>query len=173
MFGLPSIPSDKYVWDGKSSFKDGIAIVQLMYQGYAYAACTFDAEKDDKPRVVKTFAQEPFVDVERIIVVPAFMDVNVEDMDLDEDSKRAAELLTQEADELTSDEQREDEKAANEINALPEWVFEEIHNKEEAQAWLQQYNSRNRIRGRVPENEETIKLRLLTIYTELKEKAEK
>ena len=47
----------------------------------------------------------------------------------------------------------------------PEWIFDEIHNMSEAQAWLKQYNQRNGIKkGKVPTNEETIKMRLYNIY---------
>ena len=51
-----------------------------------------------------------------------------------------------------------------------EWVFDEIHNKEEAMAWIKSYNQRNKIRGHIPENEETIKMRLLAIRSDLNKK---
>lgn len=165
---LPSIPSDKYKWDGKTSFKFGIAITTLAMERKAYAVCTFDSEKDDAPRVTKTFAQEPFYEIGDIYVVPSFMDMDVDNMDLDEESKRAAERLAQEAKELS--ETKEDEELMQEIHGLPEWVFPNIHNVEEARAFIQSWNASNKIKGKIPKNEETLKLRLLTIYQEQNKK---
>ena len=57
------------------------------------------------------------------------------------------------------------QQAIEKANKLPEWIFDEIHNMSEAQAWLKQYNQRNGIKkGKVPTNEETIKMRLYNIY---------
>lgn len=168
-FKLPQIPTDKHLWDGESSFKDGIAIVKLALGEFAYAACTFDNEKDESPRIVKTFAMEAFYGIEKVYVVPAFMDTNVDEMDLDEESKKAAELLAQEVNEMTQVDDDE-QKDIDEMQELPEWIFPEITNKEQAIAWLRQYNTSHKIKGRVPENEETLKLRLLNIHSQLKEK---
>lgn len=158
---LPSIP--KKEWDGKSSFKVGVAVTKL-YSGEAYAACTFDADVDEKPRVTKVFAQEIFYDIGKIFVVPSYMDVDVDNADLDDESKKAAERLKQEGDELTGT----NDIDIKEMQKLPEWVFDHIHNMEEARAFLISYNQKHKIRGKVPANEETIKLRLLTIYNEMK-----
>ncbi len=98
------------------------------------------------------------------------MDTDVASMDLDEASKEAAERLAQEAKELVAEESGEDNETEREMNALPEWVFDNIHNIEEAQAFVQSWNAKNKIKGRVPQNEETLKLRLLTIYNTMKEK---
>jgi hypothetical protein len=92
------------------------------------------------------------------------MDMDVDNMDLDEESKRAAERLAQEAKELS--ETKEDEELMQEIHDLPEWVFPNIHNVEEARAFIQSWNASNKIKGKIPKNEETMKLRLLTIYQE-------
>ncbi len=159
---LPSIPIKE--WDGKSSFKNGVAVTTINGGGNAYAVCTFDADKDKKVRIVKTFAQEPFYGVTSIFVVPSYMDLNVEEADLDESSKEAAKRLAEEAAELTQNKKEEQ----SELSSLPEWVFPEIHNKEEAIAWMRQYNSANKIKGRVPENEDTLKMRLINIYSQLK-----
>lgn len=166
--GIPSIP--KREWNKKSSFKDGVAIVNLSTEGFqAYAACTFDAEVDKEPRIKKVFSTEQFTSIERIFVVPSYMDLNTEDADLDDASKEAAQRLAEEAKELT-EEQSESDAMVEEMQQLPEWVFPEINDKEQAIAWLRQYNQANKIKGKVPTNEETIKMRLLNIYYSQKKK---
>lgn len=161
VLGLPSIPKKK--WDGNSSFNNGVAVVTLAQERKAYAMCSFDNEVDAEPRITRVFMQEPFYGVEDIFVVPAYMETDVENADLDEESKKAAERLAQEAEEMIQEEQKME---------LPEnpFFFDEIHNIEEARAWLAAYNSRNHIKGKLPKNEETIKLRLLAIWTELQNK---
>jgi hypothetical protein len=48
---------------------------------------------------------------------------------------------------------------------LPEWIFPEIQNIEQAMAYLREYNRMNGIRkGKIPTSEETIKMRLYNIY---------
>jgi len=159
---LPSIP--KKEWDGNESFKNGVAIVKLSIGGLAYSVCTFDKDKDKEPRIKKSFAQSPFVSIEKVLVVPAYMNTeDIQQADLDEQSKKAAEILANEAKELT-----ETTEETNEYESLPEWIFPEITNQEQAEAWLRAYNSRNAIRGKIPTNAETIKLRLLNIYSESK-----
>ena len=166
---LPSIP--KKEWDGKKSFKHGVAVTRLCLGGLAYAACSYDEERDKEPRIVKTFAEEPFFGVQSIFVVPDYMDTDVTNMDLDEDSKEAALRMVQEGDEIIQEDTSDDDMS--EMERLPEWVFPEITNKEEAKAWLQQYNSSNRIKGRIPNNDETLKLRLMNIYYANKDKQKK
>lgn len=161
---IPSIPLKQ--WDGKSSFKDGVAVLSLMDEREAYAVATFDAESETKPRIKKVFSQVPFNSVGDIFVVPSYMDVdNIDDMDLDNESKEAARRLAEEAEELEND-------GVEEHTEMPdsEWCFDEIHNLDEAIAWIKSYNGRNRIKGRIPKDEETVKLRLLTIWKELNSK---
>lgn len=161
---IPSIPLKQ--WDGKSSFKDGVAVLSLMDEREAYAVATFDAESETEPRIKKVFSQVPFNSVGDIFVVPSYMDVdNIENMDLDNESKEAAQRLAEEAEELENE-------GVEEHTEMPEseWCFDEIHNLDEAIAWVKNYNSRNRIKGRIPKDEETVKLRLLTIWKELNSK---
>ena len=161
---IPSVPKKEF--DGKTSFKDGVAVIKLSTGDLAYATCTFNAETDKEPRIKKVFTQVMFTCVERVFVVPTYMNTgDIESADLDEQSKEAAQRLADEANELTNiGEKDEIELPKN------EWVFDEIHNKEEAIAWIKSYNQTNKIRGRVPEDEETLKLRLLAIQSELKNK---
>ena len=57
------------------------------------------------------------------------------------------------------------DEAIENANKLPEWIFPEIQNIEQAQAYLREYNRMNGIKkGKVPTNEETIKMRLYNIY---------
>lgn len=162
---IPSIPLKK--WDGKTTFKNGVAVTKLASGTLAYAVCSF-SNGDKAPNVTKVFSQEPFNGIEEIYIVPSFMDTDVDKMDLDDDSKKAAEILVNEAQDLS--EQKDDD--INMMKALPEWIFDEITNKDEAQAWLRQYNATNKIKGRIPENEETLKMRLLNIHSKLKRKTQ-
>lgn len=166
---LPSIPLKK--WNGKDSFKEGVAVTELQSGSSAYAVATFDSETDEKPRIKKVFTLEPFFSIKDIFVVPAYMDSvdDVDDMDLDKESKEAALRLAEEAQELEEDGVESDKM--KEMKELPEWVFDNVHNAEEAAAFIKSYNKQNNIRGgRLPQNEEGLKLRLLTIYEELKKK---
>ena len=90
-YNLPSLPIKE--WDSKSSFKDGVAIVNLIDDTQAYAACTFDKDTDKAPRITKTFSCTPFKSIEKVFVVPAYMDNDVSDADLDKESKKRAEEL--------------------------------------------------------------------------------
>ena len=158
---LPSLP--KRVWDGLCSFQDGVAVVNLSLGRQAYAVCTFNKDEDREPRIKKVFGIEPFTSIEKVFVVPSYMDNDTSDADLDAESKKRAEQLAAEAEELEN--QGTVEEAIEDANKLPEWIFDEIHNKDEAMAWLKQYNIHNKIKkGKVPTNEETIKLRLYNIY---------
>lgn len=163
--GLPSLP--KKEWDGKTNFDKGVAIIEFRDGRLAYAACEMNADKGhNKPKVTKVFSLEPFISIKKAFVVPSYMNTidEVAKMDLDEESKKKAEQLLQEAEELENDGIGE----GSTVDNLPEWVFEEITNREEAEAWLRRYNARHRIKGKVPRNEETLKLRLLSIYSEKK-----
>lgn len=159
---LPSLPAKE--WDGKSPFNKGVAVVNMAYGEKAYAVASYDQQVDKEPRITKVFANGVFFDIVKVLIVPDYMETDVTDADLDEESKRKAEELAHEAEEIEN-ENVVDTK--NEDN-LPEWIFDEIHSKEEAEAWLKAYNARNKIRGKIPTNEETIKLRLLAIHAELK-----
>jgi hypothetical protein len=158
---LPSLP--KKEWNQQDSFKDGVAVVSLSLGRLAYAVCTFDKETDKEPRIKKVFGIEPFTSIEKVFVVPSYMDNDTSDADLDAESKKRAEQLAAEAKELEN--QGTVDEAIEDANKLPEWIFPEIHNIEEAQAYLREYNRINRIKkGKIPTNEETIKMRLYNIY---------
>ena len=158
---IPSLP--KKEWNQQDSFQDGVAVVCLSLGRQAYAVCTFNKDEDREPRIKKVFGIEPFTSIEKIFVVPSYMDNDTSDADLDAESKKRAEQLAAEAQELENE--GTVDEAVQEADKLPEWIFDEIHNMSEAQAWLKQYNIRNKIKkGKVPTNEETIKMRLYNIY---------
>lgn len=160
---IPSIP--KREWDGKSSFQTGVAIVGLRTNRDAYAIATFDNENDKKPRITKVFSDEPFGTIRQLYVVPEYMEVeNIETLDLDEASKANAASLAREAQTIEIEGTEEE----NEYKNLPEWVFDSITNKEEAIAWLTAYRKQNKIRGKMPKNDDTIKSCLLAAYADLK-----
>ena len=165
--GLPSIP--KKEWDGESSFDKGVAVLKMRDEREAYGVCSFDSNTDKSPRIVKVFGIEPFAEIAKVLVVPSYMtsEEEVKDMDLDEQSKKKVEQILSEANELENEGVKSDVPA---MEDLPEYIFPEIHNKQEAEAWLRRYNSINKIKGKLPQSEETIKLRLYSIYNELQNK---
>lgn len=164
---LPKIPAKK--WDGKSGFKKGVAVLFLRDGREVYGVCSFSPEDGDtKPSVVKVFGIEPFASIGDIFVVPAYMSTEeeIKDMDLDEQSKKKVEQVLKEAREI----ENEGTKEENPMENLPEWIFPEINSKQEAEAWLRNFQSRNKQKGRIPTTEENIKLRLFSIYSELNKK---
>lgn len=171
--GIPSIPKKK--WDRESSFKRGVGIVDLIGGHQAYVVVTFDAEKDPDGycRIVKVFSLEQFAlggfGLSEVFVVPDYMDTDVENMDLDEKSKEAAKTLVNEALDLENS-----DTAASKVT-LPEneYYFDNIHDDEEAQAFIKSYNTSNRIRGKVPTTHEAIVMRLSVIYSEINNKSNK
>lgn len=165
---LPSIP--KKEWDGTSSFSKGVALLELKGDREAYAIASFESVKDKTPNVVKVFGIEQFVRVKKIFVVPSYMSTEeeIKDMDLDEQSKKKVKQVLDEVNEIENDGVKPDTPT---MDDLPEWIFSEIHSKQEAEAWLRNWNYRNKIkRGKIPTTEENIKLRLFSIYSELQKK---
>jgi hypothetical protein len=158
---LPSIPRKE--WNQIDSFQSGVAVVNMSLGRQAYAVCTFNKDEDKEPRIKKVFGIEPFTGIEKVFVVPSYMDNDTTEVDLDAESKKRAEQLAAEAQELENN--GVVDEAVKEADKLPEWIFDEIHNRDEAIAWLKQYNRQNGIKkGKVPTNEETIKMRLYNIY---------
>ena len=163
---IPSIP--KKEWDGKKSFKRGVAILDMADERRSYAVATFNSEKDITPRIVKVFTLEQFKGISKIFVIPDYMDDDVDNMDLDDASKRAAKSLLEEAKELENE-------GVDTNQELPEneYFFDHIHNDDEAMAFIKDYNKRNRIKGRVPTNHDKIVMRLSVIYSETNSKKSK
>lgn len=166
---LPAIPRKAWDSEKRPSFKHGVAVIRHTDGMESYAVATFDADKDAEPRIKKVFELVPYKEVLEIYVVPSYMDEDVDSMDLDDESKRKVERILQEVQEMEN-EGVEEEKPLS-MDDLPEWIFPEIHNAEEGQAWLRRYNKMHGIKkGKVPTNAETIKLRLFSIYSEQQKK---
>lgn len=167
---VPSIP--KKEWNGKDSFQDGIAILNIQNDRQAYAVCTFNKDTDKAPRIKKVFSIEPFKDIDKVFVIPSYMDNSTENADLDAESKKKAEQLAAEARELEN--KGTVEEAIENAENLPEWIFPEIQSLEQAQAYIREYNRINKIKkGKVPTTEESTKLRLYNIYMSNKDKVSK
>lgn len=160
--GLPSIPRKE--WDGTTPFDKGVAVLKLQDGEQAYAVCGFSNEKAN---VTKVFGATPFTRVEKIFVVPNYMPTvdDVKDMDLDDKSKKQAEVILREAQEIV-----EDNTPTEIAFSENEYIFENIHNDEEATAFIEAYNRRNHIKGRIPTSHDTIIMRLMTINAELNKK---
>ena len=144
--GIPSIPKRK--WDGKQSFLRGCATIVHDDGSKSYAVATFDNEQHNEPRILKVFSLERYVDVHEIFVVPPYMDTNVDDMDLDEESKEKAKILVDEAKEL-------------EVNGS-EQDFDEPKNE--------YFFDNKKPKGGVPRTHEGLIVRLSVIYNELNKK---
>ena len=167
---IPSVP--KREWDGKRGFEDGVAVTRLVGGDLAYAVATYDVELDDAPRIKKTFTLEQYVGIENIFIVPSYMDLNVEGLDIDEASERAAKTLVEEVVEMESggdtaitEEEPRDNKH--------EYFFPEIHDDEEAEAYVRAYNKKNRIKGRIPRSHDGLKMKLYVIWKEEEKKKKK
>lgn len=161
---LPKIPKKK--WDGKSSFKNCVAVVRTISGIEVYAVASYEADKDSEPRVVKVFSQEPFSGVGDIFIVPQYMDVeDIKDADLDDESKKRAEELAKEAKEIEDEGVEEDAKEPEN-----EYWFDHVHSDEEAASYIAAYNKANKIKGRVPKTHEGLVMRLSVIYAETNKK---
>ena len=156
---IPNIP--KKEWNGKDSFKYGVAIISTIV-GNAYALATYDKDVDEKPRIIKVFDSTPFTEILAIYVVPTYMDNDVKDWDVDEQSKKAAEQIIEEAKEM------EVESTDSLEMKVPEneYFFDNITNDEEAMAFIKSYNRQHKINGRIPATHESLVLRLGVIWGE-------
>lgn len=172
---LPSIPRHEWTEENGKPFAKGVAVIELYSGREAYAVCSFNPDKgQQKPTITKVFSIEPFKCIKKILVVPDYMTSidEVGAMDLDDESKKKAEQLLAEAEEIENEGVDSSESGIPSIDSLPEYIFPEIESREQALAWLRQYNKRNGIRkGKLPQTDETIKLRLYSIYSAMQQKA--
>lgn len=162
LFSLPSIP--KKEWDCESSFSEGLAVAEFIDKTLGYVVVSYDAETQKKPAIKRVFdlAQIKSIDYSKVLIIPEYMDIqNTEKWDLDEDSKKKAEAIIEEVKDL---EGKEKQKDVIEY----EWVFPEIHNLEEAEAWVKHYRKTNKIKGKIPMGEDAIKNYLLVVNANMK-----
>lgn len=157
---LPAVP--KKEWDGKSGFRNCVAVVKTITGDEAYAVASYNPEKETSPNVKKVFSQETFTGIEKVLIVPEYMDVdNIKNADLDDESKKRAEELAKEAAEIEN-------SGVEEETVIPEneYFFDHIHNDEEARAYIAAYNRTNKIKGKIPKTHEGLVMRLSVIYSE-------
>lgn len=156
---LPDIPKKK--WDGKTSFEHGVAVCDTMTGDECYTVVSFDKDVDEKPIVKKVFGYDIIKEVKSVFVVPSYMnDSDVEVMDLDEESKKRVKAVVKEAKEI------ENEGVANVELPKNEYFFDFIHDDEEARAFIEAYNKKNKIKGGIPKKHDTILMRLGVIWAE-------
>ena len=161
LLGIPNVP--KKEWDGLTSFKKGVAILEMQHGDECYAIASYDDSKETKPRVVKVFDNEPFVNIKNIFVVPEYMTTieEIEDFDVDEKSKETALNVLKEAKSAERNDDGDDEFMMNTKN---EYFFDFITNDDEAKAFIASYNTKNKIKGRVPTTHDGIITRLSVIF---------
>ena len=163
--GLPSIPKKR--WDGKTPFTKGVAVLKTKSGGLAYAVCVGEENNEGHVNVSvrKVFSIETFTEISDVFVVPNYMANadDVDEMDLDEASQKAAKALLAEAAEYENE--GVDEPPT--IVPLGEYYFDNITNDEEARAFIKAYNKKNKISKRVPKTHEGLIMRLSVIYSEL------
>lgn len=162
--GIPNIPIKE--WDNLTPFDKGVAVIKMKDERLAYAVCSYNPDKGNGVAVTKVFGIEPFVEITKVFIVPNYITniADVDDMDLDEDSKKRAKEVLQEAAEF------ENEDVSDEDTPSSEYYFENITNDEEAVAFIKTYNKRNKIRQKPPRNHEAIIMRLAVIYSEQNKK---
>lgn len=154
---IPKVP--KKEWDGKTPFKNGVGIAKTNV-GEVCVVVGYSEDDENNLKILKVFGLEPIVGITKVFPVPDYMDMNgIEGWDVDEESKESARTIAKEAVEL----EREDEKEEPQ-EELSEWYFDEIHNIEEARAWVAAYRKRKRIRGNSPKTEEALKNYLYVLY---------
>lgn len=160
---LPSIPLKE--WDKETPFEKGVAVVKMAFDEKGYAVARYNPEKDKEPVITKVFASQPFYGIENVFIVPDYMETDVKEADLDDESKKKAEELANEAEQIV-------EEGAGEVQSVetPEnpYMFDNITNDEEAIAFIEAYNKKNKIGGRVPKTHDTILMRLAVIYADQK-----
>lgn len=156
---IPKIP--KKEWDGTSFFKVGVAILELRSGERAYAVASF-REGDNMLRIRKVFSTDVYTKILGIYPVPAYMDMNIDSFDVDEESKKRLKDIAKEIDEIENSEKEEE-------NTNP-YFFDNIHNDEEARAFIESYMKRNRIKGNAPKKHDSILMRLSVIYSQQNKK---
>ena len=160
---LPSLP--KKEWDGQSLFERGVAVADLRGGGQAYVVVSH-LQENKSPNVTKVFSSFAFTRIHTIRPVPQYLEsVDIENADMDEDSKESLRLLADESEELESDEELSKDGDDGEETAN-EYFFDNITNDDEAAAFIKAYNKKNGIKARVPQNHQGLIMRLSVIYSE-------
>lgn len=162
---IPSIP--KKEWDGQKKFTTGVGVLTHIDGSQSYAAVKYDLETG-KAKVKKTFLNNiPWTELTKVYVIPQYMEnVDLDESDLDAESKQSMKLLMQEAKELETEKQEEKIEMPTH-----EYYFKNINNDEEARAFIIAYNKRKKIKGRIPKDHQGLLMRLSVIWTEEQQNA--
>jgi hypothetical protein len=153
---IPRLP--KKEWDGTTPFDNGVALIKRIYGNEDYAICGYDPDKNSAPVVKKDFGIEPFIEILSIWPIPDYMDTNIDDMDLDEESKENMKALLEEKEEESV---QAIVAVEDPLEKLPEWIYENIHNVQEAQAIIRTYGN---AKGKISSNEDVLKSKLYDLY---------
>ncbi len=153
---IPSIP--KKEWDGISYFEECVGIAKTIDDALVFVVCSYK-EGDSKPRPVKVFDLSIIKDIETVYIVPSYMDIDVNKMDLDDESMERANDLAMQVIEM-------EKETANEKLPDNPYFFDNIHSDDEATAFIKAYNKKNKIRGSVPKKYDAIVMRLGVIWRE-------
>lgn len=155
---IPSLP--KRVWDGESEFNKGVCLVRRMSGIENYAICRFNKEYEAKPRVIKDFSQETFVEVLSCYPIPDYAETDIDNMQFDSDDSKEAmqELLEEKEEEIMKGVNKEEE-------VLPEWIFPFINSQSEAIAYLKSKKVRN---AHSLKDADAIKSKLYVMYMDEK-----
>lgn len=152
---IPKVP--KKEWDGKTPFKNGVGIAETKV-GDTFVVVGYTDDCDNKLKILKVFGLEPIIGITKVYPVPDYMDLKgIDEWDIDEESKKAAHNLVEEINEMEHENVEKQEE-------YKEWYFDEIHDIEEARAWVASYRKRNRMKGQMPQSEEALKNYLYVIY---------
>lgn len=149
---IPSIPLKE--WDGKTSFDSGVALVERITGDEEYAICSFSSEIEESVHIVKDFGHIPFSKVIKVFPVPAYMDDNIENMDLDDDSKLAIESLISQKKEIVN------EGVDVPKEEVYEWGYPFIKDRQAAIAFLKD----KKLKGRIPTSDDVLKSKLKVMY---------
>ena len=153
---IPKIPQKE--WDRQTPFKNGVGIAKTNV-GEVYVVVGYSEDDENNLKIRKVFGLEPIIEITKVYPIPDYMDMNgIENWDVDDESKQNAMAVAKEVIEMEN-EQEEEQK-----EEYKEWFFDEIHNLEEARAWVAAYRKRNRIKGTPPKTEDAIKNYLYVLY---------
>jgi len=152
MLRIPSIP--KKEWDGKSPFDRGIAQITTMFGSREYAICSFNPERDDKPRIVKIFGGLRFTSVDKIWPIPDYMDDDIRKMEFaDEESRTSMSVMLQEKEQMVNANAKDEDGGG-------EWGYPIIHTTKQAVAYLKAKHPKDGI----PSDPEVLKAKLKAMY---------
>jgi hypothetical protein len=150
---LPVKP--KHLWDKKTHFDSGLAIVKTITGHFNYAICRYN-EQDEAPMIKKVFSGEPFSSIEKIYPMPKYMESDISKMSFnDEESELAMQALINERDAKIN---KGGDGETDELDKN-EWHTEAIHNRQEAIAWLKSKGEK----GAMFKTDDALKMKIYSV----------